>query len=76
MMLALAYILVKSFKSLKGQSEYEILKRVFDEQYKIEQAEGQKKTIAVPKPKEEISAKSVQNPHDPDCHYRNKTVAE
>jgi hypothetical protein len=69
---ALMYVLVKSFKGLEGQTEYETLKRVFEEQYKIEQAEGEKKTIAVPREKQEISAKSVQNPHDTDCHYRNK----
>jgi hypothetical protein len=117
---ALAYVLVKSFKGLEGQREYGILKRVFEEQYKIEQSEGGKKTVAAPKDKgetiistwadnenretvapqseennagavaeqnekeaagqtvvakekEEVSAQSVQNPHDPDCHYRTKS---
>ncbi len=46
---------------------YQTLKRVFVEQYKVEE---QKMVIA--REKEEISAKSVQSPHDTDCHYRNK----
>jgi hypothetical protein len=68
----LMYLLVKSFKALEGQKEYETLKRVFEDQYKVEQAEGEKKTIAIPKANEEIKATSVQNPHDVDCTYRNK----
>jgi len=31
-----------------------------------------KKKVVVAREKEEISAKSVQSPHDTDCHYRNK----
>jgi hypothetical protein len=73
---ALAYVLIKTFKGLEGQGEYETLKRVFGEQYKIERAEGERKTIAVPREKEEISAKGVQSPHDTDCHYRNKNGRE
>ena len=46
---------------------YQTLKRVFDEQYKLS---GNKLPIA--RDKEEISAQSVQSPHDTDCHYRNK----
>jgi hypothetical protein len=75
--------LVKSFKGLLGQTEYETLMRVFEEQYsdfspQIEQMEGEWKMIAVPREEDEISetsfprAKSMQNPHDPDYHYRNK----
>ena len=30
------------------------------------------KKVVVAREKEEISAKSVQSPHDTDCHYRNK----
>lgn len=46
---------------------YQTLQRVFDEQYRVDE----KKTI-VAREKEEISGKSVQSPHDTDCHYRNK----
>ncbi|GHT82920.1 hypothetical protein FACS1894137_02780 [Spirochaetia bacterium] len=69
---ALMYILVTMFKFMAGQREYHTMERVFEEQYKIEQVEGEKKTIAVPREKAEISAKSVQNPSDPDAQYRNK----
>lgn len=46
---------------------YQTLKRVFNEQYRVDE-----KKVAVAREKEEISAKSVQSPHDTDCHYRNK----
>lgn len=45
---------------------YSILKRVFNDQYKVS---GQKIEF---KENEEISANSVQSPHDTDCSYRNK----
>jgi hypothetical protein len=44
----------------------ETLRRVFNEQYKVE-----KETVSV-RPKQEISAGSVQSPHDTDCEYRQK----
>jgi len=46
---------------------YTTLQKVFDEQYKV----GENK-IVVGRKNEEISAKSVQSPHDTDCDYRNK----
>ncbi|NEW85565.1 MAG: transposase [Mariniphaga sp.] len=46
---------------------YQTLHRVFNEQYRVDE-----KKIVVAREKEEISAKSVQSPHDTDCHYRNK----
>ena len=46
---------------------YQTLQRVFNEQYKVDE-----KKIVLAREKEEISAKSVQSPHDTDCHYRNK----
>ncbi len=49
---------------------YATLKRVFDEQFKIEDADDDK-TILL-KDNKEIDADSVQSPHDTDCHYRNK----
>ena len=46
---------------------YATLKSVFEQQYSV----GDDKTV-LPLEKENISAKSVQSPHDTDCHYRNK----
>jgi hypothetical protein len=46
---------------------YQTLKRVFNEQYRVDE-----KKVVVAREKEEISAKSVQSPHDTDCNYRNK----
>lgn len=53
--------------SLSNSAHFETLQRVFDEQYKVD---GHK--MVLPREKEEISARSVQSPHDPDCHYRKK----
>ena len=46
---------------------YQLLKRVFNEQYKVK--EDQQIEL---RPREEISSSSVQSPHDPDSAYRNK----
>ncbi len=48
-------------------AHYLTLQKVFNEQFKV----GENK-IVVTREKEEISAKSVQSPHDTGCHYRNK----
>ncbi|MFZ4545610.1 MAG: transposase [Saprospiraceae bacterium] len=48
-------------------THYLTLQRVFNEQYKIDENK-----IVVAKAKEEISAKSVQSPHDTDCTFRDK----
>lgn len=48
-------------------THYLTLQRVFNEQYKIDENK-----IVVAKDKEEISAKSVQSPHDTDCTFRDK----
>ncbi|WP_249225900.1 transposase [Bacteroides xylanisolvens] len=45
---------------------YALLYRVFHEQYEVV------KGAAIPRPKEEISAQSVQNLNDPDAPYRKK----
>jgi hypothetical protein len=45
---------------------YDLLKRVFHEQFIVD-----KKTVR-PRDKKDISAKSVQNPHDPDATFRRK----
>ena len=46
---------------------YQTLKRVFDEQFKVDENK-----IVVAREKEEITAQSVQSPHDTDSTYRNK----
>jgi len=49
--------------------------RVFDDQYQIvenETADNEKERFVITRAKEDISAKSVQSPHDTECHYRNK----
>lgn len=46
---------------------YLTLQKVFDEQFKVDENK-----IVIGREKEEISAKSIQSPHDTDCHYRNK----
>jgi len=47
-------------------NSYKTLKRVFEDQYKM----ADKKIVL--KENEEISADSVQSPHDTDCSYRDK----
>jgi hypothetical protein len=57
----------------EGNKEYELLKRVFEEQYEVVWGPGGgKKKRVQGREKAEISAKSVQNPHDPDSEYRDK----
>ena len=62
----LIYQILPVFSLSKG-NWYETLKRVFDEQFLVDENK-----IVISRSKEEISAKSVQSPHDTDCHYRNK----
>jgi hypothetical protein len=62
----LIYNLLEPLEYLQTEL-YQLLHRVFNEQYKIiddEQIEL--------RPKEEISSSSLQSPHDPDSAYRNK----
>jgi hypothetical protein len=49
----------------------QLLQRVFDDQYTVEKSEEGPEAV-LPRPKESICSKSVQSPHDPECHYRNK----
>jgi hypothetical protein len=51
----------------KRENNFQILERVFSEQFNIQD----NNQIEI-KPKEEISAKSIQSPHDTECHYRTK----
>jgi hypothetical protein len=65
---ALGSVMYKITKQLEGHSSEEIqtLCRVFSGHYMVNE-----QTVNV-LPKEDISAASVQSPHDTDCHYRNK----
>lgn len=62
----LIYQILLVFSSSKG-NRYETLKRVFDEQFIVDENK-----IVISRNKKDISAQSVQSPHDTDCHYRNK----
>ena len=63
--------ILKTLENSKN-SDYLILKRVFEEQYNA--VEINKIDIKVePKKNKEISAKSIQSPHDTDCTFRSKT---
>ena len=62
----LIYKILPLFSSLNS-SRYQMLKRVFNEQYSADE-----NNLVVARKKEEISVKSVQSPHDTDCDYRNK----
>lgn len=61
----LIYKILSTFSGLETDC-YKIIKRVFKEQYRVKHGE------VLSRPKEKISAKSVQSPHDPDATYRNK----
>jgi len=60
------YRLINAFTDQQGEV-YELLRRVFDEQFKLTQ--DQKVQL---RSREEISSGSVQSPHDPDSAYRHK----
>ena len=62
----LMYRFIGLFKS-NSYGQYQTLKSVFEQQYAVD-----KKKIVLPLENEKISAKSIQSPHDTDCHYRNK----
>jgi hypothetical protein len=53
--------------SNSGAAHYQTLKRVFNEQFSVDESK-----IVIAKKNEEITAQSVQSPHDTDCTYRNK----
>ncbi len=66
----LGLIIFKTLKRYKRFAEtpaYQLLERVFNEQYKL--LPGSQVEL---RPKEEIKADSLQSPHDPDCTYRHK----
>ncbi len=66
----LGIIIFKTLKRYKRFAEtgpYQLLERVFTEQYKVLPA-----SQVELRPKEEITSDSLQSPHDPDCSYRHK----
>lgn len=62
-------LIYKLLSTFTGQTseDYQLLQRVFDEQYKI--VENQQVKL---RSKEEITSGSVQSPHDPDSAFRQK----
>ena len=58
---------LRVYAGYKSNKHYQLLERVFNEHYKIDQD----KQIHI-RPKEEISSDSLQSPHDPDSAYRQK----
>lgn len=62
----LIYQLLPLFSN-SGVPHYQTLQRVFTEQFKVDENK-----IVIGKNNEEITARSVQSPHDTDCTYRNK----
>jgi hypothetical protein len=62
----LTYRLLSVFKGSSSE-HYRTVSRLFEEQFEV----CEEKTV-IPKPKESISADSIQSPHDTDCSYRNK----
>ncbi len=61
----LMYRFIRLFKNYPG-GQYDILKTVFNEQYSC------KEKVVLALEEENISANSIQSPHDPQSHYRNK----
>lgn len=62
----LIYSILQALPELKS-SDYKTLKRVFEEQYQVEE-----NSAILLKTNKEISAKSVQSPHDPESEFRKK----
>lgn len=62
----LMYRFIGLFKA-NSYGQYQTLKTVFEQQYSVS-----KEKMVLPLENEKISARSIQSPHDTDCHYRNK----
>lgn len=62
----LMYRFINLFKS-NPYGQYQTLKTVFEQQFIVS-----KEKLVLPLENEKISSKSIQSPHDIDCHYRNK----
>jgi hypothetical protein len=69
-MLEIGKLIYKIITQLPDDTSKEIenLRRIFKEQYEYKE-EG---ALIITRPKSEISAESIQSPHDTECHYRNK----
>jgi len=63
---ALIHKVLPLFCTVKS-THYTTLERVFHQQFRINEAK-----LVIPRKKEDISAKSIQSPHDTDCDFRNK----
>jgi hypothetical protein len=68
-MIELGKLMYRFIGLFKGHDygQYQTLKTVFEQQYSV-----QGKKVVLPLENEKVSAKSIQSPHDTDCHYRNK----
>jgi hypothetical protein len=62
----LIYHLLPLFSN-SAAAHYQTLERVFNEQFSVDENK-----IVIARKNEEITAQSVQSPHDTDCTYRNK----
>ena len=62
----LMYRFINLFKS-NPYGQYQTIKTVFEHQFSVS-----KEKLVLPLENEKISSKSIQSPHDTDCHYRNK----
>jgi len=62
----LMYRFINLFKS-NPYGQHQTLKTVFEQQFTVS-----KEKLVLPLENEKISSKSIQSPHDTDCHYRNK----
>jgi hypothetical protein len=62
----LIYKFINLFKS-NTYGQYQTLKTVFEQQFTVS-----KEKLVLPLENEKISSKTIQSPHDTDCHYRNK----
>jgi hypothetical protein len=62
----LMYRFIELFKGY-NYGMYGTLKTVFEQQYSVSDEK-----IIIPIENENVSPKSIQSPHDTDCHYRNK----
>ena len=63
----LIYTILNAAKE-SNNTDFQTLKKVFNEQYKV--LDNRKVELT---PNNEISAESVQSPHDTDCDFRSKT---
>ena len=61
----LMYLFIRLFKNYPG-GQYDILKAVFNEQYSC------KEKVVLALENEQLSTSSIQSPHDPESHFRNK----